>query len=91
MKIIRPVLHKWFIAHPESIGETYWEHWRMALGFSMQLFRAGTACLIHAMVPACFVTNASRAVENLHEKIFAGRRSRQVPPSTAQRTEDHWD
>jgi len=63
----------------------------MALGFSMQLFRAAAACLIHAMVPACFVTNASRAVESLHGEIFAGRRGRQLPSSAAERTEDHRD
>jgi len=78
MRKFKSVLQKCFIAHPESVGETYWEHCRVALGFSMRLFRAASACLIHAMVPVCFVTNASRAVSSLYGQMSAGRRKRRV-------------
>ena len=74
MRIVKEILQKWFLAHPESVGETYWKHGRAALGFSMQLFRAAGACLVHAMLPACFVTSASRTVERLYGRMFAGRR-----------------
>src|SRR5579864_7206831 len=74
MRIVKEILHKWLFAHPESVGETYCEHGRVALGFSMQLFRAAGACLVHAMLPACFVTSASQTVDRLYGRMFTGRR-----------------
>ena len=68
------MLDRWFLAHPRSVGEGYFEHQRMALGFSLRLLAAGTACLIHALVPALFRSTGSRTVAQLHDRMVSNRR-----------------
>jgi hypothetical protein len=65
------MLSRWFRAHPESVGETYWEHQRVALGFSGALLKAALACFIHGLMPALFQTTASRTVLGLHQSMAA--------------------
>jgi Family of unknown function (DUF6356) len=74
MTFFRKSFCRWFLDHPASVNETYWEHFRIALGFSGALFRAGAACLIHAVFPVWFTTAASRSVDRLHGEMF-GRRN----------------
>jgi hypothetical protein len=73
MKFLQRKLRCWFIDHPASVNETYWQHCRTALGFSGSLFRASTACLVHALIPHWFTTAASRRVDELYRRMFALR------------------
>ncbi len=61
------MLQDWFVKHPQSVGESYFEHQRTALRFSLVLFRAALACFVHAIVPALFQRTASRCVAELHD------------------------
>jgi Family of unknown function (DUF6356) len=54
-----------FVEHPQSVGETYREHFGVALGFGLRLIAAGLACLVHACVPAWFTRSGSSAVRQL--------------------------
>lgn len=62
-----------FLEHPRSVGESYLEHQRHALGFGLSLFLAALACLVHALVPALFVRTGSTAVMRLHERMVLHR------------------
>lgn len=73
MTSLRRIFRKWFLDHPASVNETYWEHFRMALGFGRTLLRAGAACLIHAVFPSWFTTTASRSVDRLHGQMVGKR------------------
>ena len=75
------MFHRWFRAHPQSVGETYLEHQHVALGFSAALLKASVACFIHALVPVLFKTTASRTIVELHQKI-AARQDHPVPAAT---------
>lgn len=55
--------------HLMEAGETYFQHLRVALGFSARLVKAGAACALHAFVPALFTTTASRSIKELHSKL----------------------
>lgn len=57
-----------FTAHPESVGESYLEHAAFAGRFSLALFAAAGAALIHAVLPFAFEKTASRAVARLYER-----------------------
>jgi len=81
------MLSEWFASHPRSVGETYFEHQRVAFGFSGALLKAGLACFIHGLFPALFQTTASRAVTELRAKI-AARQSHAVAPGE---TRPEWD
>jgi len=68
----RPALPRFvrsFREHPASVGETYFGHMAFALRFAALLFAAGGAALVHAVLPACFETTASRILCGLHAEI----------------------
>lgn len=55
-----------FTAHPESVGQTYGEHFRFALAFGTRMTLAGVAAAVHAVFPFLFETTASRELEELN-------------------------
>ena len=57
-----PFLPRSFVDHPRSVGETYGEHFAVALGLGLRLIAAGAACVLHALVPCWFTRTGSRAV-----------------------------
>ena len=66
-------LKRAFTDHPASVGETYLEHLRAALGFSATLVRAAACCAVHALVPCLFERTGSAAIEDLHERMVRQR------------------
>jgi len=62
------MIEKLFLTHPRSVEETYLEHARFATGFSLSLFAAGAAALVHALVPALFETTASGIIARLYAR-----------------------
>lgn len=64
---------KLFTAHPHSVGESYWEHFRTATGFGTSLITAGLACLIHGIFPFLCKTTGSRAVRSLADRMIHAR------------------
>ena len=74
------MLDRWFLAHPRSVGESYFEHQRMAWRFSASLFKAAAACLIHGFVPGLFQNTGSRAVTTLHEHMVLKRMDKLATP-----------
>lgn len=67
-----------FTAHPESVGETYTEHFGTAMWFSLRMILAGLACMVHAVLPFVFVRTGSRAITELNDRMIANRR--RIPP-----------
>ena len=60
-----------FTDHPASVGESYFEHQRIALWFSVRLIGAGLACAVHAFAPWLFVNTGSRMIGDLHNRMAA--------------------
>lgn len=54
-----------FTDHPESIGETYWQHFFFASLFGIKMVAAGLACLVHAIFPMFFVKTGSNILISL--------------------------
>ena len=67
------MLRSLFTAHPASVDETYTEHMGVAFGFSLRMFLASLACLVHAVLPFLFVKTGSAAIVVLHERMVAHR------------------
>ena len=57
-----------FLDHPRKVDETYLEHAAFAGKFSLRLFGAAFAALIHAVIPAAFDKTASRIIADLYAK-----------------------
>jgi len=66
---MQAVLYRLFLSHPQTVDESYGEHFRFALGFAARLFGAGCAALIHAIIPSLFESTASRMIREMHERI----------------------
>jgi hypothetical protein len=75
------MFRRWFLDHPQSLGESYGEHQRAALAYSVSLALAAIACFIHAIVPCLFERTASQTVTRLYENMRA--RTKNHVPQTA--------
>jgi hypothetical protein len=78
-----------FTAHPDSVGETYFEHMGVALSFAGPLLAAGLAALVHAFLPFLCVTTASATVKRLYARM-----TNRVPRHTPEAATDPmlaWD
>ena len=72
-------LHRLFLSHPQTVDESYGEHFLFALGFATRLLGAGLAALVHALIPCLFETTASRMICQMHDRI--ARRSHALQPA----------
>ena len=75
------MLQRWLLAHPRSMNESYLEHQQVALKFSLSLFAAAGACLVHALVPGLFERTGSRMIEQLHRDMVAQRNRHEAAPT----------
>ncbi len=66
--------------HPRSLGMTWASHGTGAVRIGAELIGAGTACLIHAIVPAWFTETAGRTVVRLHD-VMQKRKAGAVNPT----------
>lgn len=62
-----------FTKHPRSVGETYFEHLFMALGFAGRMAIATLVCLVHAILPFMFEKTGSKMVADLYQRTGPGR------------------
>ena len=68
------MFNRLFLDHPRSMGESYFEHQRVAFAFAMELLRAALACAVHALIPGLCVSTGSRAVADLNDRLVVNRR-----------------
>ena len=68
------MIKRHFTEHPSSVDETYVAHFFAAGSFSIRMFIASLACLVHAVLPFLFVKTGSEAIESLYDCMAAKRR-----------------
>jgi hypothetical protein len=62
-----------FNEHPATVGETYGQHFLMAMGFSLAMLRAAFCCALHAVFPFLCEKSGSRCIEGLYERMVTNR------------------
>ena len=72
-------IKNFFTAHPESTGETYGEHFKVAMCVSRQLIGAGVAAAVHAVLPNFHTTTASERIHSLAHCLETGNRDAITP------------
>jgi hypothetical protein len=77
------MLERWFLSHPRSVNESYFEHQACAMRFAVSLIGAGLACFVHALVPGLFERTASRTIERLHSEMVTHRKRHEAPAPRA--------
>jgi hypothetical protein len=63
------MLLRLFLSHPASVGESYFQHQRVALSFALPLLGAGLAATMHALVPAVFERTAGGIIRKLYDRL----------------------
>ena len=58
-----------FTKHPNSIGESYLQHLRTALGFVCIFMMLTFTSIIHALFPFTFISTGSDMIEKLFYKM----------------------
>jgi hypothetical protein len=77
------MLRQMFVDHPESVGESYGEHFLVALGFAATMLATGLALVVHAIVPGLFVRTGSAAITGLHDRMIRHRQRARAGGITA--------
>jgi hypothetical protein len=72
-------MHRWFVEHPRSVGESYAEHCVVAARFGLSMVAGGFGCLVHAVFPALFERTGSSAVKTLYGEMLAREPGTQGP------------
>jgi len=63
------MLRRLFVEHPQSVGESYGEHFSVASWYGVRLLGAGLACMVHALLPFLFVRTGSATIQSLHGQM----------------------
>jgi hypothetical protein len=79
-------IYKWFVAHPQSVGETYTQHFGVASRFGLSMVAGGLACFVHALVPGLCVRTGSTMVK----RLYGDMASRQPGAPRPAHEEPHW-
>ena len=66
-------MKKLFTDHPESVGESYGEHFGQAMSFAGPLFVGSLCALVHAFLPFLFEKTGSKIITNLHDRMVLNR------------------
>ncbi len=61
----QPSLTTLFTRHPEAVGESYGEHFGVAIRYSGRMLVASFCALVHAFLPFCFEKTASTMVRRM--------------------------
>ncbi|MEM7493423.1 MAG: DUF6356 family protein [Pseudomonadota bacterium] len=69
-------LTKPFTEHPQTVGETYFEHMATAFGFGWRMVSGGLACIIHGIFPFICVKTGSSCISELHHRMVTHRDKR---------------
>jgi len=72
-------IKSYFTEHPESAGESYGEHFMVAMSMSRQLLGAGLAAAVHALLPNFHETTASERIHSLAHCLETGNRDAITP------------
>jgi hypothetical protein len=68
-----------FVEHPRSLGMTWAQHGIGAVAIGATLVGAGTACIIHALVPGWFTETAGKTVARMHDHMIRRRAGAENP------------
>ncbi|MFM1975977.1 MAG: hypothetical protein RL145_823 [Pseudomonadota bacterium] len=72
---------KLFVEHPESVGESYFEHLGVAFSFGFQMLGAAFACIIHGLIPGLFKSTGSQTICCLHDRMVLHRNRKHAATS----------
>jgi hypothetical protein len=67
------MIRRFFIKHPNSVGENYFQHLANATSFGLRMLIASLACLVHGIFPFLFERTGSATISELHDDMITHR------------------
>ena len=67
------MIHRIFLDHPRTVGETYGEHFGVATRFGAAMIMGGLKAMIHGVVPSLYKTAGSDTVRRLNAILVSKR------------------
>ena len=64
-----------FKQHPNSVGETYFQHFLKSCGFGIKLLMISARAFIHAIFPWCFEHSTSDQIRKLNDILQSRKES----------------
>ena len=64
-----------FKDHPNSVGETYFQHFKKSISFGIKLMLISCRAFIHAIFPWCFEHSVSYHINKLNDMLQARKKS----------------
>ena len=64
-----------FKEHPNSVGETYFQHFLKSCSFGIKLILIGIRAFVHAIFPWCFEHSASDRISKLNDVLQSRKNS----------------
>lgn len=75
---------KAFTEHPNSVGETYFQHMRMSFRFGGRMLLASIGCFLHGLFPFLCVKTGSKAIIDLNHHMVTHRDQCTPAPDAAE-------
>ena len=72
-------MQKLFTQHPETVGETYFQHMYSASSFGVKMLGGALCCFVHAILPFMFEKKGSRIITDLHDAMITNRHRSPAP------------
>ncbi|MBY0583247.1 MAG: hypothetical protein K2P68_10075 [Sphingomonas sp.] len=70
------MIRRLFLDHPASVGESYFEHFRVASGFGWAMIVGGFGAVLHAIFPFVCKTRGSDTINMLHARLVMKREAK---------------
>ena len=67
------MIRRYFLDHPASVGESYFEHFGVASRFGGAMIAGGVKAMLHAIFPNIHQTAGSDTVRQLHAILVEKR------------------
>jgi hypothetical protein len=78
------MIFKLFTSHPESVGESYWQHFGFATSTGAAMMLGGLACITHGLFPFLFTRTGSKTIARLYERMSSGARHKVMATNHAE-------
>jgi len=79
-------MHRLLTQHPETVGETYFQHMYSASYFGLKMLGGAFCCFVHAILPFMFEKKGSRIITDLHDRMITNRHRSPAPAAAEAKT-----
>ncbi len=79
-------MHRLFTQHPETVGETYFQHMYSAASFGVKMLVGAFCCFVHAILPFMFEKKGSEMITDLHDRMITNRHRSPAPEAVEAKT-----